>query len=286
MSLFNRKKTYRPPSRDRFADRLIRLTIRLLVLLSISAMLRLVGWLAYQLHGFTYRSDYFSVREIIVSGCESRMEHRFKRDIRAMLDEDDNLLRLDTERVRLKLESHPKVRSVNVEKVYPSLLIVEVQTREIVAMVLNDPLLGIDRQGVITAAFSVRHPMAVRYPFLSGLDCGGKQPGDSLNSESLTKMLGLLLSIKNGSPHLYSQVSELHSDEDSNLTLLVEGGTAVRLGSEDPIEKMPVLDVFIRKMGSLDKFAYVDLRFNPVPFMTKKETARQKILSQEVGKTP
>ena len=110
---------------------------------------------------------------------------------KADLDE-GNLLGLDLEAVRRTVEGHAKIRKAYLDKHYPDDLEIQVDLREIVALLLHDPILAVDRGGVIVQTLTTRADLATRYPYVTGLDLVQFEPGAQASSESLTKALDLL----------------------------------------------------------------------------------------------
>jgi cell division septal protein FtsQ len=270
----NAKKVYRagrPPLRVRVGYFLL----RLLIVALFFGFLGGLGWLGYVLQRFLLHSDYFAVREIQVAGPP--LERLVARQIEGRLSrlgvQGQNLLLLKPEAVRQDLEAIPKVRSVQVEKIFPGRVRVTVAPRELAALLLSDPILGIDKEGVVIELLSARHPKALEFPFISGLQLGRPQLGDQIRSQTLTSSLLLLSCLRSRSPVLFQKSSEVHCDSENSLTLLLKGGTEIRFGSGNPIQKMPILDTFLEKMGAPEQYAYIDLRFDSQVPCKPKPTA-------------
>ena len=258
----------------RFGERVGRFFHRLFLCLVVIGVLALVGFVGFAFYRFLYRSDFFKVGEVLISGANGRVEHRIRRFLLREHLSDENLWKLDTEAVRATIEEIPKVQNAAVTKRYPNQLLIEVRQRQIAALVLNDPILAIDAERVVVEAFTTRHPRALQYPFITGLDLARADLGDEIQSEDLTKALFLLSSLARRAPTLFSRISEVHCGTQNNLTLLLKGGTEIRFGSGNPIEKMPALDTFLSHKGEPEQFAYIDLRFDgqvpwkPIEFRT------------------
>jgi cell division septal protein FtsQ len=296
-----RKKTYRPPSsRVRFQERLVILLGRALVGLVALALLSLCGFFAWALHGFLFESEYFEIddvsitieeasrRAILPRGAGTWAEandselSRLPEEILGLLREVDmdggNLPRLDTEAVRLVVESHGKVKSATVEKQYPTSVHISVRIRHIAALLLQDPILAVDAEGVVTQSLTTRSPLAGQFPYITGLELGRPVPGERVSSESLTKALQLLSSLQVGAPGLARKISEAHCGTDGELTLIFRGGAEVRFGTGDWIRKMAAFETFLRRDPQQpEKSAYIDLRVEgQVSSMTKEEASARR----------
>ena len=270
----------------RLGRRIIVFFSRLLRILSLAGILALAVGLVWALHGFLFRSEFFEIKTISISrDSDEPTVHEFERIRFEILNRlrkaglnEGNLLGLDLEAGRRTVEGHSKVRKAHLNKHYPDDLEIRVELREIVALLLNDPILAVDREGVIVQTLTTRTDLAARYPYVTGLELGQFEPGDLAPSESLTKALDLLSLLEDGAPALHQNISEAHCDEADNLTLLLKGGTEIRFGNGDPVEKMPALETFLQsEPGQPEKSAYIDLRVpDRVYSLSKTEAAKRK----------
>ena len=285
------KKYSSPARRKRFARRVAGFFVRVVLAAALLCVLGLIVVLGWRLYGFLYRSDYFLLRETQVAfaeGSETGAEASIERQIRNKLRRDGlgegNLIRLDPEAARRAVESVPRVRKAVVAKRYPSRLEIVVEQRRIAVLLLHDPILAIDAEGVVIEKLTLRHRPVLEFPFVSGLELGRMRLGDRVASEGLTRALQLLSSLEKGKPTLAAEVSEVHCDTENRLTLILKGGTEVRFGADDPIWKMPILETFIRERGAAQKFAYIDLRLDgQVPAMLKEEAARRRLAASALA---
>ncbi|MFP4379113.1 MAG: cell division protein FtsQ/DivIB [Candidatus Sumerlaeia bacterium] len=272
-----RAKRKKPSSRPRFARRLLNAFLALLLLCVVFAGGVALGLACFRFYEFIYDSEFFALREVIITfdkeketGDELRVESEIKRLLRGKRIPQSNLLRINTEKVADLVESHPRVYSANVQKHFPDYLMVEVRQRKPAALVLGDDIYTIDLDGAVLERLSLQSERAHEFPYITGLDQIRYEPGDQIRSRNLTKIMGLLLCLKEREAGLYGKISEAHLDKEENLILILQGGTEIRFGTGDPIAKMPALDTFIEKMGKPEEYVYIDLRFDDqIPALPK-----------------
>jgi cell division septal protein FtsQ len=286
--LFRRKAKYRPPDpRRRIGQRIVRFIANFFIALAVLAGIGLLGWAGYLFHGFLFRSDFFALKEIEITGSDTRIEYRIRNALRREGLYTGNLLRLDAHKVQETAESIAKVRSALVRKHYPGRLSIAVEQRDPAAIVLSDPLLAVDKEGVVIEEMLARHPMASQLPYVTGLQVAHPRLGERIEIENLTKGLKLISYLRDRTPALFSKVSEVHFDEDKSLTLVLKGGTEVRFGKDNPLLEMVRLETFDREMGPLEHYRYVDLRFGKkVSYLPRQEARPVPALSPTPVPTP
>jgi cell division septal protein FtsQ len=238
----------------------------------------LIGHACWLFHEFLFESPYFAIREITIQfddepGFEDdlRVEMQIRHRLRSEGISGGNILKLDGARARQIVEEHPKVGTASVRKVLPDRVMVQVRRRVPVALALGAEIYVIDIEGAVLETLEIQNPRVLEFPFITGVESGRLEPGAHIQSENLTKILGLILCLKERARVLYEQISEAHCDKEGNLTLILKGGSEIRFGSGDPIGKMPALDTFIEKMGDPSGYVYIDLRLDDqIPALPKE----------------
>ncbi len=273
--LFKRRTRYRPPdSRNRLARRLSSLFATTVSIFLIVSVLGLLGWGGWTFYSFLFLSDYFDIREVTITLVDDPISEASEvpdpyreqviEEIRQILAERNsdrgNLLTLKTREVCNNVETHGRVRHAVVRKRYPSELQVEIEIRRTEALVLGREILAVDKDRVVAQVLTTQSPEATQFPYITGLKLEEAQPGKRIESESLTKGLLLLSSLRSQAPVLAGKISDINFDGTGNLTLYLRGGTEIRFGKDDPIRKMPALETFISRKGQPELFAYIDLR--------------------------
>lgn len=267
------KKRYRPrTARPRYNVSVGRILLRFLVLSVFLAILACIITGGVMLYRFMYHSRYFEVRDVILTGADAdpAVKNQIERRIQQEKLNEANLLQIQEVAVQGAVQQNPKVKRALAAKQYPNRLLIGVTLRHAVAYVLNDPILAIDEEGFAMDRLVVRDPGILDHPFITGLDKMSLAVGSQIQSEALTKALLLLSCLENRAPALFAKTSEVHCDDKESLTLLLNGGTEIRFGNGNPIEKMPAFDTFAQKYGIPEQFAYIDLRFEgQIPYMMR-----------------
>ena len=137
-------------------------------------------------------------------------------------------------------------------------------------------------RGVVMEQVANARVRDFRLPFINGLSPSEVVVAERVYNPSLMRALDLARVLKERNHELYDQFAEIniHRDPSSqidSLTAQLAGGTEVRFGDSNPIEKLPVLEYFIgmQRQQNIDPFAmaYVDLRFKNQIVSMDKETA-------------
>lgn len=290
---FKRRARYRPPdSRSRMARQLSSWFATGVTVFLILCILGLVGWGGWTFYSFLFWSDYFDIRKLDITLVDDTMSEisdapdpyrdQVVEEIRQILAEKGfdrgNLLTLDTRVVSNYAEMHGRVRHASVCKRYPSELQVEIEIRRTEALILDHEILAVDKEGVVAQVLTTQSPEAAKFPYITGLKVGTVLPGERIKSESLTKGLLLLSSLRSQASVLAGKISDVHFDGTGNLTLYLRGGTEIRFGKDDPIRKMPALETFIARKGQPELFAYIDLRVEgEVAAMSREKAVELKV---------
>ena len=248
--------------------------LRLLLLLGFVAGAVVVLWGCVAFYRFIFRSEYFLVRETVVSNepKDPQVSADIRRKLRELAVEGQNLLFLKPSEIERELGKIPKVKTARVTKDYPARVVVTITERQMAGLLLHDPILAIDREGVAIESLDSRDSRVLQHPLISGVRLTRIAVGEQIKSEGLTRALLLLSCLEQRSPDLFKKTSEVHCDTENNITLFLQGGTEIRFGSENPLTKMPALETVLAMQGPAEKFLYIDLRFrDQVPCLPKTE---------------
>lgn len=160
-----------------------------------------------------------------------------------------NMLRVDLEEAKQNILALWPVREVNIRRIYPHQIRIEVQERHPSAIIaLDRASYLIDRSGRLLEP--VDRPMT-DLPLITGVrvtsDAGERQV---VEAQMVERFLNL-------DPDLLSRFRELHLQDPNHTRLYTKGGMEIRLGSVENLWRY--LDVIV---GTLDRFQYMDLRFD------------------------
>jgi cell division protein FtsQ len=267
------RRVYRVKKRTKpaGASRLIRLFYALGFLLVLAAIVQAS-------YGFLTSSPYFRITKLEVEGVGGKLQKELNSIARKAIAENRSLLTLDISRLRNQIASHPGIRNLHLEKLYPDTLIIKASEREPAAVVYADNFYLVDRDGYAVSKIRNQDLPSYQFPVITGLSSDEIAVGSKIYNERLLGALDLVRVLKDKNPELCASLSEIHLGSDpiqrlDNLTAVFKGGLEVRFGDKNPVEKLPALDYFLKsqKDQHVDPFremAYVDLRFsNQIVYM-------------------
>ena len=168
--------------------------------------------------------------------------------------------------VSLLIESHPYVKAARVSRQYPATLSIEIVERQPVAILNVDPVLLIDREGIILPDKGQVNDFLV--PCLSGFNPAKElyPAGQQTVSVKVQETMNLITRILDYYPVLYSNISEVTMNaNDEYVIILAEYPTKVILGNTDVWAKIQILGKFehsLRNKRQLSDYKYLDLRYD------------------------
>lgn len=200
-----------------------------LAILGVGAVFVLISLVAagfgvYKLLG---RSVFFQVTSVKIQGCKKTDKDLvFKR---SGIDIYTNLLSLDVEDVKKRLESHDWIKQVAIKRDWPNGLIISVKERAPIAMAnLDDGLYYLDENGVAFA--TVSPPDDIDFPVITGLS--DKSKAEEVRDTQIAEALTVVRHAGRGDAVLPKQnISEIHLGPEGDLTLfLVNRPFPIHLG--------------------------------------------------------
>ncbi len=181
-----------------------------------------LGMLVY--HSLS-RSDFFQITEIRINGM-----HRLRRDRVLALGRvrvGDNLLSLDSDKIKARLAAAPWIAGVEVDRQWPNRLIITIKERKPLCLLNQGGRLSyVDRHGKVFAAVEAGDELD--YPVISGLRAVAKTGADG----SLTPALKFIHYAGLGSDFLPRQnISELHFSKRGIILFLADRPFPIYLGA-------------------------------------------------------
>ena len=173
---------------------------------------------------------------------------------------------LNLREVSLLIESHPYVKAARVSRQYPATLSIEIVERQPVAVLNVDPVLMIDREGIILP--DKGHANDFLVPCLSGFNPAKElyPAGQQTVSVKVQETMNLITRILDYYPVLYSNISEVTMNaNDEYVIILAEYPTKVLLGNTDVWTKIQILCKFEHTLSNkrqLSDYKYLDLRYD------------------------
>lgn len=204
-----KRKRVKGPSKARMAfRRLGSLSLKVSFLLAVLAVMSL-GFL--YLYGYLLTSPYIRLEQVQVLGVGDEL----KSELLGMagLNYEQSLLAINLDELKRRLEKHPWVRSVELEKSFPHSLVIRVEKEEPWALALSGKLFYMDRWGKLFK--EVGPDERVDFPVVTGLSAEGKERQQQL--QEAVQVLHLFESQR--PPWSLSNLSEVHMKEDGSVCL-------------------------------------------------------------------
>jgi cell division protein FtsQ len=222
--------------------KIFRITLQLLLL----SFFLFVG---HQVYTYLLDSPFFRLKEVKIEGCQ-----KLKRETLLPLTRIEgmpNLFTISLRSVAEKLESHPWIDRVRVQKIFPNTILIRIEERKPIAILQLEELYYIDHKGVIFS--SVGEKDEFNYPFLTGLtrEVLDRDSGESKNL--IGKALELLTLSEEGKVSPLEEISEVHMEKTYGIQCFTRAeGVEVRFGWEQFGEKLKRLSMIwadLKKRG-------------------------------------
>jgi len=184
---------------------------------------------------FVMTSAHFDLRTVRCEGCNHMEPTRLEEVIRKEFPQ--NVLQIDLNRLKRRLEREKWIRKVQIRRVLPSELIIYIDERApSVIAELNGKLILTDAEGVLLDLYTSEYKK-LDMPVFSGMagesiaDYGRHQ---AENSDRISLGLQVLRELDAGSSDYTRRISELDLSDAANVrVLLVDDTTEVHLGDRD-----------------------------------------------------
>lgn len=194
------------------------------ILMVLVAVLALICRVVY---GYMVDSPLLTLREVIIEGCRKTSE----REILSLtqLDRRPNILSVELDALRSKLETNPWIARAEIRRIFPDSISIKVIERRPNAIILLERLYYIDAQGAIFAKFP--EDQDIDYPILTGLHREDFKANPDQSRALLSKALTLVTVMENGEVLSKKDISEIHMDKASGISIYTkEGAIEIKLG--------------------------------------------------------
>jgi cell division protein FtsQ len=229
--------------------------IRLVSSLSLRFFLLLIGVISLSLL-FVYlyeclvSSPYVRLENVIVTGVDEDIEQGLI-DISG-LNSDSSMLSINLNEIKEKMERHPWIKSVDLEKRFPHTLLIDAEKETAAAMVLLDRLAYIDSSGRLFKY--VEQEDDKDYPLITGISKEGEVREKQLKTAAI--VLGLFRTETGAWSH--RELSEIHISEDCDVSVYSTSlPTVIRMGRDELETKMDELKKIARHLNETGKMRMV-----------------------------
>lgn len=201
---------------------------------------------------------HFQVKHVKITGCNKVSPL----DIieRANVNVPTNLLLLRLEEIGERLGENPWVDEVELKRVFPDTLEIEISERRPVAVVSSDALYYVDRKRILFKKVTGNDP--INYPIITGIE-------RYIYSEDDRILLGKTLDLIEWTtePHTTSfnfpKIANIHVDKNTGLTLFtLNRGIQVEMGLngfKEKFERLRRLVAFMKRNGDWMNVAWINL---------------------------
>jgi cell division septal protein FtsQ len=235
-----RRKAVRKPGKNHVAGR--RFVSALKISGKIGAFLLILAFML-SVFVYAYTSDKFNLRNVTFYGCKELNRKELEGIIRQ--DFPANILRIDLEKLKERLEKETWTKRVEIRRVLPSDLIIYVEERTpSVVLELQGELMIADRDGTMLGRYDPRFGK-IDTPVFKGVLGDDAESYKLYQEENATRIhqgLVMLSEIESGLPHSTQRISEVDISDPGNLKILLVDDTAeVYLGEKDYLKRFRAL---------------------------------------------
>ena len=270
---------------DRLVPRRSRVLRRhLLQLFYVCGLALVLAAIGHASYDFFLRTPYFQLTDVEITGVSEPVRAEISGLVDSVLQGGRrNILRVNMNDLTALLQRHPRIRELDLKKVYPNTLVIQASERVPAALLsAGNAIYLIDWDGHVMEQLNNQTIKDKDYPCISGIAGDDVQVGEKIYNPYLYKALDLTHVVKERNPELYAKLSEVQISSDpishlESITAHLRGGMEVRFGDTNPVDMLPALEVWadtVRTAGQDPyKMYYVDLRFKNRVFHMDRETA-------------
>jgi len=202
------------------------------------------------LYSYLLTSPYIRLEQVEIVGVDEGL----RKELQEMsgLKYDLSLLAIDVDEVQKKLEKHPWVRAVEVEKQFPHGLLIRVEKEEPRALVVAEKLYYMNRFGKMFKEVGPKE--AVDFPIVTGL---------SLDERDRQKQAGISIQVlrfleSQKDPWCLKNLSEIHVKKEGDVSLYFSFlPAAVKLRAQNLEPKMEELKKVVEHLNSTGRIQTV-----------------------------
>jgi cell division protein FtsQ len=217
----------------------------------------MISLLFVSLYRCLLTSPYIRLEQVVVTGVDEKLKTELLQ--MAKLNSDMSLLAIDLSELKRRLEQHPWIRTVNLEKHFPHTLVIRAEKEEPWAIVVMDKLYYMNRWGKIFKALEPGDE--TNFPVITGI------PKDEEGTQRLIAIaVGVLKTLEaEKDPWSVKDLSEVHVREDGDVALYFSGLPAtIKIRGSDLAQRMEDLKKVVNHLnstGRIDMVRTIDLDY-------------------------
>ena len=180
---------------------------------------------------------------------------------------DENLFRLQTDAIVKNLMKDLRIEQASARRVFPGQLDIQVTERvPMVTVACEYGYLDLDRQGMVIDAYKTLKQMQI--PMLTGVTLQGLYIGDSVQNDTILRVLQYLDQLDSASQH---QLSEVNIAQPDHVVAYTTSAVQLRIGTMERLEeKAAITRNFLAELKTAKHpIEYIDINFTS-PFIKFK----------------
>jgi cell division protein FtsQ len=163
------------------------------------------------LYGYLQTSRYIKLEEVVVKGVDEGLQQEILE--LANLNYDQTLLAIHLDDLKKRLEEHPWLSAVEVEKRFPHTLIIRAEKQEPYALIAFDGLYYVNRRGKAFKEVGLNEP--IDFPVITGVS-----PEDGDRDRKIATAIQVLNALEQENPPWsLESLSEVHVKGDDTVSL-------------------------------------------------------------------
>lgn len=226
-----------------------------------------VSLLFLYIYQYLVSTPYIKLREVKIEGVNEAIKSELIE--LAELDSGLSLLTLNLNEMKKKMESHPWVKTVELEKSFPHLLRIKAESEEPFAIVALDGLFYMNRSGV--AFKEIEYKENKDYPVITGISEGEH------NRKEYLEIAADILSVFENNTGAWSinKISELHFNNIDKVSIYsTELPVVLKMGCSDlgmKKKKLGEIVALLNRSGRINMVKAIDLNYEDMAVISYRE---------------
>ncbi len=226
----------------------------------VTSLLLIVVFILWGIYALL-QSDFFNLKHVDILGNETIQQEELLQYSQLVMNR--NLFKYKLDEIKEKIETHPYVKEVTVERKLSGRLIIKVKERSEYAIITYmGSYIYIDKEGVVLRVSDSE--LSHKLPLITGAEFKSFNVGeavDVINLQDLVKVIKVLEAAN--LTEMADTISEVNIAEPENIKLITFDGIEVHLGSaENPAYLMLTLKEVLVNLYTINRRdVIIDLRY-------------------------
>ena len=209
------------------------------------------------------KNDAFVLKAVKISGNQVVTREEILE--LAQVDFSGEIFKLDTDKIKMRILTHPMVESASVNRFLPATLQIYIKERKLIAVISGSEISAVDENGFIISRFPANAvydlPVITGFSFKNGSH-GERKPEQP---EVISEVFHIVKKLKSLNLSLYHEISEIHYQRGYGVILYFKNfKLPVILGRDDFQRKIIYFSTIyhhLLKHKLLDQALAIDIRF-------------------------